>query len=87
MAITSQAALWMGANMIDGNSGWQWSDGSPFTYINWQGGMSIRFKKKCRRLFMGGVGLDSISSTLFFHLQENPITGVGTNGVWSFTQV
>ncbi|XP_033854652.3 macrophage mannose receptor 1-like [Acipenser ruthenus] len=30
--------LWMGLNSLDFDSGWQWSNGNPFRYLNWAPG-------------------------------------------------
>uniref|UniRef100_A0A8C8RHJ4 Macrophage mannose receptor 1 n=1 Tax=Pelusios castaneus TaxID=367368 RepID=A0A8C8RHJ4_9SAUR len=32
---TLSSALWFGLNSLNFNSGWQWSGGSPFRYLNW----------------------------------------------------
>ena len=29
---------WIGANIRDETRGWQWTDGSPFYYWNWNSG-------------------------------------------------
>ncbi|KAJ1100755.1 hypothetical protein NDU88_005834 [Pleurodeles waltl] len=31
-------AMWIGLNSLNFNSGWQWSGGSPFRYLNWAPG-------------------------------------------------
>ncbi|XP_070582573.1 macrophage mannose receptor 1-like [Erythrolamprus reginae] len=35
---TLSTALWFGLNNLDFNSGWQWSGGYPFRYLNWAPG-------------------------------------------------
>ncbi|XP_069504437.1 macrophage mannose receptor 1-like [Ambystoma mexicanum] len=32
------SAMWIGLNSLDVNSGWQWSDGRPFRFLNWAPG-------------------------------------------------
>jgi hypothetical protein len=37
-------AMWIGANDIDIESGWKWTDGQPFAYLNWAQGNTPHYK-------------------------------------------
>lgn len=39
-------SLWIGANDLSREGGWQWSDRSPFAYFNWKSGNLILFVKQ-----------------------------------------
>lgn len=39
--LVSASALWIGANQLDPNEGWQWSDTTPYNYKYWQAGNLI----------------------------------------------
>uniref|UniRef100_A0A8C3X197 Macrophage mannose receptor 1 n=1 Tax=Catagonus wagneri TaxID=51154 RepID=A0A8C3X197_9CETA len=48
------SGLWMGLNSLSFNSGWQWSGGSPFRYLNWlPGSPSAEPGKSCVSLNPG----------------------------------
>ena len=34
--------LWIGASDSTQEGGWEWSDGSPFSYLHWHPGQSLR---------------------------------------------
>ena len=35
---TLGATLWTGLNSLEADSGWGWSNGNPFRYLNWAPG-------------------------------------------------
>ncbi|NXY83056.1 MRC1 protein, partial [Alcedo cyanopectus] len=37
---SKRSPLWIGLNSLNLNSGWQWSGGIPFRYLNWAPGRS-----------------------------------------------
>ncbi|CAH1779946.1 unnamed protein product [Owenia fusiformis] len=41
------ASYWIGANDRDDTSGWRWSDGSPFRWVNWIPGQPDRKEEHC----------------------------------------
>ncbi|NWI69219.1 MRC1 protein, partial [Todus mexicanus] len=43
---TFRFSLWIGLNTLNFNSGWQWSGGSPFRYLNWAPGSPFLFPGK-----------------------------------------
>ncbi|XP_005387016.1 PREDICTED: macrophage mannose receptor 1 [Chinchilla lanigera] len=48
------SGLWIGLNSLSFNSGWQWSGGSPFRYLNWlPGSPSVEPGKSCVSLNPG----------------------------------
>ncbi|XP_050795449.1 macrophage mannose receptor 1-like [Gopherus flavomarginatus] len=53
---TMSSSLWFGLNSLNFNSGWQWSGGSPFRYLNWvPGSPSPEPGKICAALNPGKV--------------------------------
>lgn len=51
---TLTPGLWIGLNSLSFNSGWQWSDESPFRYLNWlPGSPSVEPGKSCVSLNPG----------------------------------
>ncbi|XP_053322522.1 macrophage mannose receptor 1 [Spea bombifrons] len=47
-------AFWIGLNSLNFNTGWQWSSGNPFNYLNWlPGNPSIEPGKNCVALNPG----------------------------------
>ncbi|KAM9496764.1 macrophage mannose receptor 1-like [Clarias gariepinus] len=38
----SGSSLWIGLNSLDLKSGWQWSNGNPFRYLNWAPGHPLQ---------------------------------------------
>ncbi|XP_028934045.1 macrophage mannose receptor 1 [Ornithorhynchus anatinus] len=48
------SGLWIGLNSLSFNSGWQWSGGSPFRFLNWSpGNPSVEPGKSCVSLNPG----------------------------------
>ncbi|XP_013397759.1 uncharacterized protein LOC106164412 [Lingula anatina] len=38
--------FWLGANDVNREGGWEWSDGSPFRYFNWNSGEPNNFRSR-----------------------------------------
>ncbi|XP_008490918.2 macrophage mannose receptor 1-like [Calypte anna] len=48
---SKRSSLWIGLNSLNLNSGWQWSGGIPFRYLNWaQGSPEPESEKLCAAL-------------------------------------
>ena len=43
MQATYEGALWIGASDLSAEGGFEWSDGAPFRYINWNAGKVALF--------------------------------------------
>ena len=37
----TETVIWFGASDLSAEGGWEWNDGSPFRYLNWNAGMLI----------------------------------------------
>ena len=56
MGTSEMTVYWIGANDRDTDSGWQWSDGTPFAFFYWQGG-NLYVKSMFRAVYSWGGGV------------------------------
>ena len=49
---TYEGALWIGASDLSAEGGFEWSDGAPFRYINWNAGILCRVPNMQMKIVM-----------------------------------
>lgn len=59
------SGLWIGLNSLSFNSGWQWSDGGPFRYLNWLPG---RVELVCGWIHLNLICLDATETFIISHV-------------------